>query len=459
MRTSLSTSWENTGNVCNESRPIEMSGNRGDFRHLRLSNGIGLHLHHTAKFKTIRIDIFIQELLREKHSTRISLISRLLERGTQVLPDMRSMNRFLDGLYGADFSVEVDQLGDRQLVHLYLELIDDRFLRGDPEDLLGRGIDFLHDVLREPTREGRGFRSDYLRQEKKSLSANISALFNDKSLYAHRRCFEEMCSGEPYSLSPLGNPRDFDAITPVGLLKYHYALLSQNPLEIYVCGRLQEEGQIRLWEDFFDWKRQLRPVFSAVSGSAKNRSKPRQIFEAHDVSQGRLVLGYRTFTPLLNDDYPALVLLNLLWGGDHNSRLFRFVREEAGLCYFIASQLEPLCSLLFVSAGIKTDDYDRVLLEVANQLEVMREKRFAEEELKIGKSILENHLLSLGDDRGGLVDFYYRQEVVGMECSRVQFQQRLQAVTAEDVSRIAWKLELDTTFFLHGDEVAARSCA
>lgn len=459
MRTSLSISWENTGNACNESRPVEMSGSRGDFVDFHLSDGMGLHLHQTGRFKTIRIDIFIQELLQEKHSTRISLISRLLERGTRALPDMRRINRFIDGLYGADFSVEVDQLGDRQLIHLYLELIDDRFLRGDPEDLLGRGIDFLHDVLREPAREGSGFRGDYLRQEKKGLGANISALFNDKSLYAHRRCVEEMCSGEPYGLSPLGKPLDFDAIHPVGLLKYHYALLRQNPLDVFVCGRLQEERQMRLWEDFFDWERDSCPVSSPVSARARKESKAQQIFEAHDVSQGRLVLGYRTFTPLLDDDYPALVLFNLLWGGDHNSRLFRFVREEPGLCYFIASQLEPMCSLLFVSAGIKADDYDRVLLEVGNQLEVMREKKFGEEELEIGKSLLKNHLLGLGDDRGGLVDFYYRQKVVGMKSSRVQFQKRFQAVTREDVSRIAWKLELDTAFFLHGDEEVARSCA
>ena len=79
---------------------------------------------------------------------------------------------------------------------------------------------FLYQILREPLCEGGGFQRDYLDQEKDSLKLNIDALFNDKSLYAQRRCIEEMCRGTPYALPCLGNPRDFHGIQAVDLLQF-----------------------------------------------------------------------------------------------------------------------------------------------------------------------------------------------------------------------------------------------
>ena len=60
------------------------------------------------------------------------------------------------------------------------------------------------------------------------------------------------------------------------------------------------------------------------------------------------------------NDYPALVLLNLILGGDAPSRLFKHLREEEGLCYYIASHIEALSGLLFVTAGIEASAYPEV---------------------------------------------------------------------------------------------------
>jgi len=433
-----------------------MDDRRGDFERFCLSDGIDLHLHHTKKFKTVRIDIFIQELLQEKRNTRIALVSRLLERGTRRLPDTRSLNRFIDGLYGASFEVAVDQLGYRQLIHLYFAAVDERYLVGVREPLLRRGMDFLYQVLREPACEGRGFRRDYLRQEKNSLRRNIRTLFNDKSLYAQRRCVEEMCCGEPYGLSFLGDPRDFRGIRTPNLLKFYFGLLALNPVDVFVSGHLEKGGLIRFWEDFFNWEREPRPVVSPAAKRSGPSTQPRRIFEAQDVHQGRLRLGYRTGTSILDLDYPALVLFNALWGGDSNSRLFRHVREEAGLCYYIATHLEPLCGLLFVAAGLDPEDYEAVLLGVDVQLEAIREKRFDAGELERVRSLLVSRLQSLDDNRDGLVRFYYRQRVADLKGGRRRFQTQLAAVTPDEVSQVARKLELDTTFFLHGGEVGRR---
>ena len=93
----------------------------GELTHLSLAAGVFLHLHRVSLYKTTRVDICFGEQLRRKRNTRLALISRLLERGTRTLPDLQSLNRFIDELYGAHFYTAVDRFGQYQFVHLCLE--------------------------------------------------------------------------------------------------------------------------------------------------------------------------------------------------------------------------------------------------------------------------------------------------------------------------------------------------
>ena len=76
----------------------------GDFRSYCIAEGVRLHLRSTQIFKTVRVDLFVHSLLQPLNNTRFALIARLLECGTQRLPDLRRLNQFVDDLYGALFA-------------------------------------------------------------------------------------------------------------------------------------------------------------------------------------------------------------------------------------------------------------------------------------------------------------------------------------------------------------------
>ena len=73
--------------------------------------------------------------------------------------------------------------------------------------------------------------------------------------------------------------------------------------------------------------------------------EPRVVEEAMDVSQGKLAMGYRCSS----DDYPAMVLANLIFGGTSNSKLFLNVRERLSLCYYASSSYARSKNILTVS--------------------------------------------------------------------------------------------------------------
>ncbi|MBI2505427.1 MAG: insulinase family protein [Candidatus Latescibacteria bacterium] len=418
-----------------------------DFALQRLDSGAELYCYPAGRFKSTRVDFFLSTPLCRGQHTRLALIGRLLERGTRRLPDLQSLNRFLDELYGAGFAVEVEALGDHQILHLSLEVVASPYLPGG-EDLLTRGVRFLGEVLAEPLEEKGGFRQAYLGQEKRALAHYIRSLANDKSAYAHRRCLEAMCRDAPCGLPAYGDPADFRAINARNLLSCHRRLLACSPIALYFSGHVVPETVAQLGRELLCWGREPgrragQWVLPASTGAVQ------ELFESQEVSQGRLVLGYRTGIGLADEDYPGLVLFNALLGGEAQSRLFRQLREEAGLCYHIGTHLEPLCGLLFVEAGIEPAAYTRVRAQVEAQFELLRQGRLVPGELELTRQCLLRNLWALDDSCEGLVRFFYQQLLAGCQLSRSSWQQRLEAVGAEDLARIAVRVQLDTSFFLH----------
>lgn len=413
----------------------------GECTRVQLADGVYLHWHRIGLYKTIRVDACLSTPLSAPRHSLVALSSRLLARGTHKLPDVQSLNRFIDDLYGAHYSVQVDRLGEHQFIHLCLEVIDENVV--GEKGILARGLTFLRDVLRD----GSGFRDAYLAREKTRLAQQIADGFNDKLGYAQRRCREEMGRGQPMGLSPLGNPADFAAVQADELWAFHRERTAADRLDLFVSGDVCLEQVRPLLESLFTWERAARqplPLRPRIAGP------PREIFECQAVREAKMVLGYRTRVAYGASDYPALVLLNLMLGGDSPSRLFKHLREEAGLCYYVASHLEALSGLLFVVAGIEAAAYPQARAAVEQELQALRTGAFAPQELEAARRLLRARLLGLAEDREGFFRYQLREGLAGGSQSPQALWQRVEQVGVEDLTRVAAGITADTAFLLHG---------
>ena len=415
----------------------------GELTRVQLADGVYLHLHSIGLYKTIRVDVCLSTPLRAPRHSLVALSSRLLARGTHKLPDVQSLNRFIDDLYGAHYSVQVDRLGEHQFIHLCLEVIDENFL--GEKGILARGLTFLRDVLRD----GSGFQRDYLEREKHGLTQQIADGFNDKLGYAQRRCSEEMCRGEPLGLSPLGNPADFAAVQADQLWAFHRERTAADRLDLFVSGDLRLEQIQPLMESLFAWERVVLQ-FSPQPPRPSIAGLRREVFECQAVREAKMVLGYRTQVAYGADDYPALVLLNLMLGGDGPSRLFKHLREEEGLCYYIASHIETLSGLLFVAAGIEAAAYPEVRDKVEKELQALRAGVFDPREIEAARRLLRARLLGLAEDREGFFRYQLREGLIGGSQSPEVLWQRIEQVGVEELTHVAGGIAADTAFLLHG---------
>ena len=68
------------------------------------------------------------------------------------------------------------------------------------------------------------------------------------------------------------------------------------------------------------------------------------------MTQGKLSLGLRSEITAADSRYPALLLLNAVYGAGMTSKLFLQIREEQSLCYYANSSLDKIKKLARLNA-------------------------------------------------------------------------------------------------------------
>ncbi len=420
-----------------------------DFDSLLLRPGLRLHVRRSRRFKSVWIDLFLPRLLRPVAATRMALLGRLLERGTARLPGIGALNRYTDDLYGAAFSSQTGAMGPFQVLHLHYEAVDGAYLPGHP-DLLAPGLELLGQVLREPHLEEGAFPPAWVEQEKESLRRSVQGLDADRTLLAQKRCLEVMCEGEAYGLASHGDPGELDGLSGAGLLAELQELTSSAVLDLYLCGDVDVDRVAVLAETALGWPRaSVEETPHPPAHGAREGVK--RVTERDRVAQGRMMVGYRTDVTLGGAErarYPALVLLDLIFGAEQQSRLSRLVREESGMCYHITSYGEPMAGMLFVEAGVEAGDREAVASVVRAQLQELAEAGPGEEELERSRALALQRLDGFDDARHRLVRFDYYRRLARADTSRRRLRQALAEVNASAVRAEAERLELDTDYFL-----------
>lgn len=416
------------------------------FETISLLPGVNLRCRKDPRFKQGCLSLHWVAPMCEDYSAMNALIPSVLLRGTVPHPDLRAITARLDDLYGAAVSPMSRRVGDYQASGLYLSFMDDRFaLPGDR--VLEGTVDFLAELLQKPLTEGSGFLPEYVESEKKNLISTIQADRNDKRIYAMGRLLKIMCREDSFGLPRLGEPEQVAAIQPDTLYRHFRNMLESAPLEIFYVG--SREGS-----DLADLLR------SRLNLAARETTLPPQtgfhscpgenVTETMDVAQGKLCMGFVTPITLKSPQYPAMQVLNVLYGGGMTSKLFQNVREKLSLCYSVGSSYYGSKGILTVSAGIDFDKEADAREEILRQLQLCREGTITQEELVSAREALISSLRAVPDSAGSIESYCFTAILSGKDPSPENAIQAIRDVTLEQVVEAAKTLTLHSTYFLKG---------
>ena len=412
---------------------------------INLGKNINLTLIPQTKFKSNLVSLYIQRVLERDEVTKNALLPNLITSGCEKYQSTREISKRMDDLYGSSVFGDSSKRGERQVISYKIISTNERYL---DEKIFTDVIEFFNDVVNHPLIIDGGFKQEYVDIEKRNLKDRIEGIINDKSRYALERTFEEMCKDERFSVSEHGYIEDLDKITPKDLYEHYKEIIKTSPIDIVVEGNFDEKQVVDIITEKFNFDRGdiveiPREEFS------KEVKEVKVIEDKMDITQGKLVMGYRTNIDFKDTDryYSLVVGSNVLGGGPH-SKMFINIREKESLCYYIYSAVEKYKGIMFISSGIEFQNYDKTVELVKKQIESMKNGEITEDEIQSSKKALINSIRSVGDSIGGMSDFYFAQGLSDSHMTLEEMIENIDKVTVDGIKNAFDSVDLDTVYFL-----------
>lgn len=418
---------------------------------MELQPGVWLTAVQTKKFKSSVLGAQFLAPLTAQSAAVNALTPMVLRRGTAKHPDLESLSAALDELYGGSLEPMVRKKGETQCVGFVGSFLDDAYTL-NKEQVLEPAAALLSELIGAPyTRDG-AFCPDYTRQEKANLIDRIKAQVNDKRQYAQIRVVAEMCAGEPFGVDKLGSMEAVEAITPQTLWEGYQTLLNQARVELYYCGSADPERVQAAFHPLLTMLPEGKRAGLVRPAKKKAPKTPRRVEEALDVTQGKLAMGFRTNCDAWDEHYPALMLVNAIYGGTTTSKLFMNVREKLSLCYYASSGLMNDKDVMLVSSGVEFDKVGQAEGEILSQLYKCQAGDFSDDELEWARRSVVSTLRTTLDTQSRMEDYWLSQSAAGLTEGPDDMAARVEAVTRAQVVEAAQDLTLDTVYFLKGRE-------
>lgn len=412
-----------------------------------IAKGVNFSAVSDSRFKTMRISATALLPLSKETVSSYALLSQVLTRSCAQYPDFTALSRKLSSLYGASLEAGVRKFGETLGLTFSVSGIDDRYALTD-ESISEELSQLLCKVIFEPLLDGCAFKSDEVEQERRQLIDLADSELGDKRVYANNRLLELMCGDEAYGIRRYGSKESLMAVTSQDLYTAWQTMLNFAQFEIIFVGESSSETAQRVFtEKFSSLSRSVKPLYTDVVRKAQD---VREFTDKLEVSQAKLLLGFRTGIACGDEDVTAMRLMCAILGGSAHSKFFKNVREKQSLCYYCVSRFHRVKGIMTVESGVEADNVEKTKQAVMHELMAMQNGDITDDEIRFAKLSIANDFVSICDTVSGIQEWYLSQLCDGSLLSVQQAIDDFNSVTKEQIVSAAKKLTLDTVYVLTG---------
>lgn len=402
------------------------------------------------KFKSIYISYnFTLEVNDNKIFSSYAVLASLMAKSSKKYPTQKDIEKYLNSLYGANFDVNIEKLGDLYNLEFRIEFVNKKFIPSK-EELLDKILAFLKEMIYNPLE----WTQDSINREKDFILQRINERKDEKLKYGIQRAEELLCKGEPFGTYLYG---EADVVENLELkdIKQAYNELIEQCITIIVSGNLEEYDNIdsKITEVFGEYDKNTS-VIEELNYNVKSQDnyKYEEVKEVQDTTQSVLSLGLRikNCTP---KDFYALNVYNAILGTTPSSKLFQNVREKESLAYTVRSRYYRFKDIIVIYAGINKENYNKALEVIKKQLDDMRQGNITDVEFKSARDSLLADLLEWRDSKVAMAKMKlsnliaFKDENITIE----QMRDGIRNVKIEDVIDMANKVEIEKVFLLGGE--------
>ncbi len=386
-----------------------------------LPNGLGTLVQedHSAPVASVQAWCEAGSILEGEHSgAGIShLLEHLLFKGTEK----RGPN---------EIAQAVQDLGG--YINAYTSFDRTVYWIDTPAKGAATAIDILADAMMNSTLPPEEFA-----KEQEVIRREFAMGADDPDRVASKLLFATAFREHPYRYPVIGHLDLFNRLTRDDVWAYYKARYVPNNLFFVITGAVDARQVYEQLAAFFaPYPRQpLPPVYIPREPAQWGR---REVLHPFPTELTRLEMAWRV-PELTHPDTPALDLLAILLGGGRSSRLYRALREKAGLVHSIGAWCyTPAQSGLFgVEALLDPPRRAEVEAAIAHELRELRETGVGGSELaKAKKQALAGQLGALTTTRGMAADLGGNWLLARNPHFTRDYLAALQLVTPADVARV-----------------------
>lgn len=410
-----------------------------------IANGVFFNSIKDSRFKTMRISANALVPLSADAASSNALLFGVLSRSCKAYPDFTVLSKKLSSLYGADLTVSVRKAGDCQALTITASGLDDRYAF-EGESVARELSLLLCSVIFEPNVTDGAFDEGEVEQERRQLLDVIDSEFNDKRIYANDRLIKNMCANEVFGLNRYGTAEKIKEATVQSLYSVWQNLLKNAKFEIMFIGDSASEKAEEVFKNAFS-KVQREP-YKLSTQVVRSAETVKHISEEMELSQSKLVMGFRTDIAVPDKEVNAARLMCAILGGTANSKLFCNVREKQSLCYYCAARYDKLKGIMTIDSGVEGNNINKAEKAILKEVEDMKNGKITDFEMDSTKLAVVNSFRATNDTVSGIESWYANQLFEGDFKSIEQVSAEINEVTKEQIIKAAQRLTLDTVYVL-----------
>jgi predicted Zn-dependent peptidase len=190
----------------------------------------------------------------------------------------------------------------------------------------------------------------------------------------------------PYGSPEYGYADEIDNINRKSIKNNWESYVNESKISIVATGAISESDAIRYSQQIVD--KMCSNVTEKDIEEIPRREQNRLVLVDYDSDNQSLIRVGKPTINILDENYAALSLLNVLYGGYFMSRLNNLIREQKGLSYGVHSSLSSAkCTgLLGVGTSVKAANTQEVVNDIIEEMSLLSNEMLEEEELKRAKN-------------------------------------------------------------------------
>ena len=299
-------------------------------------------------------------------------------------------------------------------------------------------IDIVSDIYLNST-----LPSDEIQKERGVIIEEIN-MYEDMPQRIVWDVFEKLIYGDqPAGMTVLGPKKNIQNMKRSDFISYrkkHYVAAGTT---VVVAGNINE-GKIM---------KALQKAFKDIPATKKHtmkktkdvQSKPELLVRYRKTDQAHLIVGCRSF-----DHYdkraPVIRVLGTILGQGMSSRLFKIMRDERGMCYYVRATPATYTDAGYfaVSAGVNKERLDEAVEVVLGEMNKLKDELVTDKELTKAKDFIIGTKALDMESSSDFAEWFGFQELYHDKLIDLsEFNKKVQKVTAKDLQKLAQEIFVD----------------